>query len=76
MKIKLPTGDYGWAFAIVNGKLAEIHFSIGKGIKGIWGHCYVKRTEFKTKREQKMIDADIQKHHFLWQNKKYKAVKK
>ena len=33
----------GWSFAIVNGRLGEIHF-----IKsfGIWAHCYVKEMNF------------------------------
>lgn len=45
----------GWCFAIVNGRLAEIHFHKKYGI---YGHCYVKREEYN-KREQKMIGADI-----------------
>ncbi len=76
---KIPQGDYGWNFAIVNGKLAEIHFNLStlKKVKRIyvWGHCYVKREEFKTKREQKMIDCDIQKNRLTWRNRTYKAVR-
>ena len=53
----------GWSFAIVNGRLAEIHFKKGFGI---WTHCYVKRSEF-SKREQKMIDEDIKKCVFSYQ---------
>lgn len=53
----------GWCFAIVNGRLAEIHFK--KGL-GIWAHGYVKRSEF-SKREQKMIDVDIKKYVFSYQ---------
>jgi hypothetical protein len=52
----------GWSFAIVNSRLAEIHFA--KGL-GIWAHCYVKRSEF-SKGEQKMIDIDIKKCVFSY----------
>ncbi len=52
----------GWCFAMVNDRLAEIHFS--KGI-GIWGHAYVKRDQF-SKREQRMIDTDIKKCVFSY----------
>jgi hypothetical protein len=53
----------GWCFAIVNGRLAEIHF---KKDFGISGHCYIKRSEYSTKREQKMIDADVKKCIFSY----------
>lgn len=57
----------GWSFAIVNGRLGEIHF-----VKnfGIWAHCYVKRSEF-SKREQKMIDSDIKKCVFSYRKGYY-----
>ena len=58
----------GWSFAIVNGKLAEIHFK--KGL-GIWAHAYVKREEYKTKREQKMIDQDIKTQVFSYRKGYY-----
>lgn len=46
-----------WCFAIVNGKLAEIYFDeTKKGPKNI-GHCYVKKEEYKIKREPKYINA-------------------
>lgn len=38
----------GWSFAIVNGRLAEIHFANNFGV---WAHAYVKRSSFKTKSE-------------------------
>lgn len=53
----------GWSFAIVNGRLAEIHFANNFGV---WAHAYVKRSSFKTKNERKMIDADIKKHVFSY----------
>ena len=62
-KDKLKFND-GWCFAIVNNRLAEIHFA--KGL-GIWAHAFVKRSEFHTKKEQKMIDEDIKKCIFSYQ---------
>ena len=72
---KINTKDIsfsGWSFAIINGKLAEIYFDVGKGVSGIKGHCFVKRSEYKTKTEQKMIDKDIEKFNLTYRNKKYK----
>lgn len=56
-----------WCFAIVNGRLAEIHF---QRKYGIYGHCYVEREEY-SKREQKMIDADIKKCRFVYRKGYY-----
>jgi hypothetical protein len=63
----------GWCFAIVNGRLAEIHF---RKDSGIWAHAYVKRSEFSTKREQKMIDIDTKKCVFSYRNGFYKQLGK
>ena len=60
-------GD-GWCFAIVNGRLAEIHF---KKKVGIWAHSYHDRKSYKTKAEQKMIDADIKKYRFTYRDGYY-----
>lgn len=57
----------GWCFAIVNGRLAEIHFD---SKYGIWGHCYVERKEYN-KKEQKMIDSDIKKYQFIYRKGYY-----
>ena len=57
----------GWCFAIVNGRLAEIHF---KKKYGIWAHAYMKRSEF-SKKEQKMIDSDIKKCQFSYRKGYY-----
>jgi len=40
------------------------------------GHAYVEREEYKTKREQKMIDMDIAKYRFSYRNKIYKDLNK
>ena len=71
---KIEDGSF-WAFALINGRLAEFDFEIdrGKFYFGI-GHCYVKRSEYKTKYEQKMIDEDIKKYRFTFRNGKYRKV--
>lgn len=62
-----PKFNDGWCFAIVNGKLAEIHF---QKKYGIYGHCYVRREEY-SKREQKMIGADIKECRFIYRKGYY-----
>ncbi len=71
-KEKPPDFD-GWCFAIINNRLAEIFFGKvnGKGEKVIWAHCYVQKSEFKTKKEQKMIVEDTKRLRFTYRNKKY-----
>ncbi len=70
-KFKNPfKGETGWCFAIVNGRLGEIFFDVGGGVKGIHGHCYINRDEYNIK-ERKEIDADIKKHILIYRNKKY-----
>lgn len=66
-KIKKAEFNDGWCFAVVNGRLAEIHFMKKYGI---WGHGYVKREEFN-KREQKMINSDIKRCQFTYRNNSY-----
>jgi len=44
-----------WCFAIVNNRLAEIYFEEKMDKPKIIGYCYVKKEEYKTKREQKWI---------------------
>lgn len=50
----------GWCFALINSRLAEIYFNE----KGIFGYTYVTRNEYLTRKEQKWIDADIEKFQF------------
>ncbi len=65
-----------WCFAIVNNRLAEIHFNRTKTEKlKIWGHCYVKKESYKSKKEQKWIKEDTQYIRFIYRNKKYKQIK-
>lgn len=63
--------DCSWSFAKVNNKLAEIFFERRKRRLIFYGHCYVKRSDYKTKNEEKWIDSDIQKHDFIFRNSEY-----
>ena len=63
-----------WCFAIVNNKLAEIYFDKTKKEPKIWNRCYVKRSEYKTKKEQKWIDSDIKKFRFVYRKGKYRRI--
>lgn len=61
-----------WCFALVNGRLAEIYFKEGKGRPKIWAHCYIKKEDFKTKREQKQIASDTRRVKVVYRNKQYR----
>lgn len=64
-----------WAFALINGRLAEFHYEVIKGKSYItYGHCYVKRNEYKTKYEQRWIDKDTEKNRFTYRHKQYRRV--
>ena len=70
----LKNGDW-WSFGIINGRLAEFHYEVkNRKFRITYGHCYVKREEYKTKAEQKMIAADTKKYRFTYRNQKYKHV--
>lgn len=60
-----------WSFAIINNRLSEIHFEKNKGKVKFLGHCYVKESEYKTKREKKWIKEDTEKNKFTYRNHKY-----
>jgi len=64
-----------WAFALINGRLAEFHYEISKWrFYMTYGHCYVKQSEYKTKKEQRWIDNDTKKYRFTYRNKKYRRA--
>ncbi len=67
-RVKRPQLKSGWCFAIVNNRLAEISF---EKRYGIWGHCYVKREEYKTRQEQKWIREDTEKCRFTYRKGYY-----
>ena len=63
-----------WSFAIINQKLAEIYFERTNGEVRFFGHCYVKKEEYKTKKEQIMIKVDTAKNQLIYKNGGYKRV--
>lgn len=65
-----------WCFSMVNGRLAEIFFECDKKDKPkIVGHCYVRREEYETKREQRMIDVDITRARVVFRHKTYRLIR-
>lgn len=61
-----------WSFALINGKLAEVYFDQKKnGEPVIRGFCYVKKSEYSTKREKKWIETDTKRYHFSYRGRKY-----
>lgn len=64
-----------WSFAIINNRLAEFHFEAKKNKMVIMGHCYVDKSEYKTKKEQKWIIDDTTKYQFAYRNKKYRRIR-
>ncbi len=62
----------GWAFAIVNGKLAEIFFEKKKNKTMFYGHAYVKVEEYKSKKEKQWIKEDTAKNRSSYQKNLYK----
>jgi hypothetical protein len=66
-----------WNFAIINNRLGEIYYDKDKnGTNKFWGHCYVKREDFKLKIEQKAINQDTKRLRIVYRNEKYKLIKK
>lgn len=63
-----------WCYAIINNKFAEIYFERTKGEPKILGHCYIKQDEYRTKKEQTMIEEDILTNKLSYRNGKYKRV--
>lgn len=64
----------GWCFALVNGRLAEIFFKERRRNNRIWAHCYVRKEEYKTKREQQQIKQDTARVRVSYRSKKYKLL--
>lgn len=74
MKKQKEDGSF-WAFAIINGRLAEFDFEVKNGkFRMSRGHCYVKREEYKTKKEQRWIDGDIKHYRFTYRKGKYRRI--
>lgn len=63
----------GWCFAIINGKLAEIFFDQKKNERIVFGHAYVKESDYKLKREKIWIEKDTKKCQFSYRKGTYKS---
>lgn len=63
-----------WSFALVNGRLAEIYFDKKRGKIKIRGHCYVKKEEFTTKKEQRWIKQDTARVKYTYRKGEYKRI--
>lgn len=65
-----------WNFVIVNNRLAEIYFDERKKVRApkIFGHCYVKRSEYKTEKEQRWIKEDTAQYKFIYRNGQYRKA--
>ncbi len=60
-----------WCFGVVNNKLAEVYFENEGGNLRFHSHCYVKKSEYKTKTELKWIDKDIKRIVLTYRKGKY-----
>ena len=63
-----------WCFAVVNGKLAEIYFEKKRNDYHFLGHCYVKKKEYTTMRENRWIDIDTKRLKFSYRKGVYKNL--
>ena len=61
-----------WSFAIVNNRLAEIYFEKKKDGPVFIGHCYVEKSEYKTKYENTWIEEDVSRYKFIYRKGEYK----
>ena len=64
-----------WSFARINNRLAEIFFETKKGKIQFIGHCYVKKSTYKTKKEQRWIKEDTKRFNLTYKNHVYKDGK-
>ncbi len=63
-----------WSFSLVNGKLAEVFFEKAGGTDKIVSHAFVKKSEYKTKKEKTWIDCDTVKVQLEYKNGRYKKI--
>jgi len=63
-----------WSFAIINGRLAEVFFDKKGDTPVFLGHCYVRKEEYPTKREQRMIERDIKKNRLSYRKGEYRRM--
>lgn len=63
-----------WCFAIINNRLAEIYFEKKKGKIKYLGHCYVKRSEYGSKKEKDWIEKDSARVKLTYRNGIYRNI--
>ncbi len=66
---KQTESAHGWSFVLINKRLAELFFERKGNTVYINGYCYVKKSEYKTKREQQQIISDTKKYQITYRNK-------
>lgn len=65
----------GWCFAMLNGRPAEIYFRRRPGrLPEVLGHCYVRRSEFRTKKERQQIDRDMRHVRLSYRHRVYRSM--
>ena len=64
-----------WCFAKVNNRLAEIYVEKRNNKPFIFGHCYVRKEEYQTKKEQQTIKEDSTRFVFTYRRGKYQHIK-
>ena len=62
--------ESGWNFAKVNGKLAEVFFKRRGKVIVFQAFCYVKKSEYRTKKEQNWIMLDTENVNLKWRDGK------
>lgn len=63
-----------WSFALINGRLAEVYFRKTKKGINFYAHAWVKKSEYKTKKEQSYIEKDTKKVKLKYRNGKYEQI--
>jgi hypothetical protein len=64
-----------WCFATINNRLGEIYFEKKKtGRIKFLGHCYIKKEDFKIKKQRNVLEEDIKKFKIIYRNKKYRLI--
>lgn len=64
-----------WMFAIINRRLAEIFFEEKSGGRvECPGYCYVKRSEYKSRKERDYIREDTKRLKLRWKDSEDKPT--
>lgn len=63
-----------WCFGLINNRLAEIYFEKNRNKIKLIGHCYVKKEDYKTKKEKQWIEEDTKKTRLVYRQGKYRLI--